>query len=116
MPRKKYNVERIRLFVGDDQEMMQKMVGIFLNNTPKMLGIIRKSLNEKDYHTLQFISHKLKTSIDHFSIETLTSDIRKIEKCAKKEIDLESLPSLIDKLELELQETMAEIKSDFKIT
>ena len=116
MSQKKYKVDRIKAFVGDDTEMLNKMVSIFLENTPYMLIIIRKSLNDKDYPTLQFHAHKLKTSIDHFSIETLTIEVRQIEKYAKEEINLPLLPLLVEKLELELQETMTEIKADFNIS
>ena len=99
MQGKKYNLDRIKSFVGEDQKMMFKMVGIFLDNTPKMLSIIQNSLLEKDYPTLQFHAHKLKTSIDHFSIECLTDEIRQIEKYAKEEVNLDLLPPLIEKLD-----------------
>ena len=85
-----------------------------------MLARIRimaiKSLLEKDYPTLQFHAHKLKTSIDHFSIECLTDEIRQIEKYAKEEVNLELLPPLIKKLETELKKTIIEIKADFHIS
>ncbi len=116
MQQKKYKVDRIKSFVGEDKMMLHKMVDIFLENTPKMLSIIKKSLIDKDYPTLQFNAHKLKTSIDHFSIETLTTEIRQIENYAKEEINLQLLPSLVKKLDLELQETIAEIKADFNIS
>ncbi len=116
MEQKKYHVDRIKAFIGEDQEMLLKMVNIFLDKAPKMLDIIQKSLNEQDYPTLQFHAHKLKTSIDHFSIETLTKEIRQIEDFAKSEISLEELPALIHKLEKELKEAIQEIKSDFKIS
>ena len=116
MQQKRYHIDRIKAFVGEDKEMIDKMVRIFLDNGPKMLSVIQKSLIEKDYKELQFYAHKLKTSIDHFSIKTLTSEIRQIEKYAKDETNLNMLPTLIKKLELELQETIKEIKADFQIT
>ena len=115
MPQQKYHVERIKAFVGDDQEMLEKMVYIFLENAPKMFGLIQTSLAEKDYVTLQFNAHKLKTSVDHFSIETLTKEIRQIENFAKTESNLDQLPELVQLLEKELFETIQEVKTDFKI-
>jgi HPt (histidine-containing phosphotransfer) domain-containing protein len=116
MQQKKYNVDRIKAFVGDDQEMLNKIVKIFLDKTPSMLANIKNCIAEKDFQTVQFVAHKLKTSIDHFSIETITTEIRQIEKYAKEEINLQLLPLLFEKLDLELQETMAEIKADFNIS
>ncbi len=112
---KKYNTKRIIAFTGEDQKMLHKMIMIFLENGPKMLNIIQKSLLIKDYEKLSFHAHKLKTSIDHLSIESLTTEIRQIEKFSKEKINLDLLPGLIRKLNTELQETILEIKQDFNI-
>lgn len=115
MPQQKYDVERIKAFVGEDQEMLKKMVHIFLANTPQILNLIKTSLAKKDYATLQFNAHKLKTSVDHFSIKTLTKEIRQIEDFSKTETNLDQLPQLIELLEKELYEVTQQIKADFKI-
>ena len=112
---KTYSLDRIKAFVGDDQEMLTKLIRIFLENGPQILILIQKSLINKDYKTLAFQAHKLKTSIDNFSIESLISEIRLIENYANNKSNLELLPSLIQKLESELQITMSELKIDFKI-
>lgn len=111
---KTYSLERIKAFIGDDQEMLIKLVKIFLENGPQILSLIQNSLVSKDYQTLTFQAHKLKTSIDHFNIKNLTSEIRLIEDYARNQTHLELLPSLIQKLEQELQVTMHELKIDFK--
>ena len=113
---KKYHTKRIIAFIGDDKEMLHKMITIFLSNGPMMLNIIQESLLIKDYEKLSFYAHKLKTSIDHLSIESLTTEIREIEKYAKDKVNLDLLPALVQKLDKELQETMVEIKQDFNIT
>ena len=112
---KKYNTKRIQAFIGNDQEMLLKMIMIFLENGPKMLSTIQESLLIKDYDKLSFQAHKLKTSIDHLSIESLTTGIRQIEKFSKERINLDLLPGLIRKLDSELQDTISEIKQDFNI-
>jgi HPt (histidine-containing phosphotransfer) domain-containing protein len=112
---KKYHTKRLTAFLGDDKEMLDKMITIFLSNGPMMLNIIQESLLIKDYEKLSFHAHKLKASIDHLSIESLTTEIRQIEKYAKDKISLDLLPGLVQKLEKELQETIVEIKQDFNI-
>jgi len=111
---KTYSLDRIKAFIGDDQEMLIKLIKIFLENGPQILNSIQNSLINQDYRLLAFHAHKLKTSIDHFNIKTVTSEIRLIENYANKKSNLELLPSLIQKLEKELQVTMNELKIDFK--
>lgn len=110
-----YNLSRIKAFIGQDQEMMKKMVDIFLENTPNMLSKIQKGMEAQDLKSVSFYAHKLKSSIDNFSISTLEQDIRDIEKFAKEKINLDQLPQLVHKLIRELNKTMAEIKSDFNL-
>lgn len=112
---KKYKLDRIHAFIGDDEEMLKKMVAIFLKNSPELLSLIQENLKQKDYSKLEFHAHKLKTSIDHFSIESITSEIRQIEKYARERINIDQLPGLIQKLEIELQESIREIKKDFNL-
>ncbi|MBU1014064.1 MAG: Hpt domain-containing protein [Bacteroidetes bacterium] len=111
---KTYSLDRIKAFIGDDQEMLIKLIKIFLENGPQILNSIQNNLINKDYQLLAFHAHKLKTSIDHFNIKAVTSEIRLIEDYAHNKSNLELLPSLIQKLEQELQVTMNELKIDFK--
>ena len=110
---KTYSLDKIKAFIGDDQEMLIKLIRIFVENGPEILNSIKISALKKDYETLAFLAHKLKTSIDHFSIKTLTNEIRLIEKYAGNKINLNLLPSLVQKLEQELQVTINELKKDF---
>lgn len=110
-----YNLVKIKAFIGDDDMVMDKMIGIFLENTPTMLSKIDEGLNQKDYDQVNFYAHKLKSSIDNFNIIQLTKEIRLIEKYAKEKSSLEDLPALVNKLKSVLETVMKEIKIDFKI-
>ena len=110
---KKYNLERIQAFVGEDEEMIKKVVKMFLKNSPQKLKNIKESHKLNDLKKLAFNAHKLKNSIDHFSIEALTTTIREIENYSKSGTHIDLLPSLIQMLEKELKEAINEIKADF---
>lgn len=112
---KKYKLDRILAFIGDDDEMMEKMVDIFLKSAPELVSKIHQNFALKNYTDVAFYAHKLKSSIDHFSIETLTSEIRQIEKYAREKTNLKELPDLIQKLDIELLVVMNQLRTDFKI-
>lgn len=113
MSSKNYNLIKIKAFIGDDDVVMDKMIDIFLENSPIMLSKIQEGLAEGNYEQISFHAHKLKSSIDNFSITQLTDDIRLIEKYAKEKSSLEDLPTLIQNLISVLEIVTAEIKRDF---
>lgn len=114
MSSENYNLIKIKAFIGDDDMVMDKMIGIFLENSPIILSKILEGLESKDYDQVSFYAHKLKSSIDNFSIHQLTDEIRLIEKYAKEKSSLEDLPTLVNKLKIILDDVMKEIKHDFK--
>lgn len=116
MTGKNYNLIKIRAFIGEEEIVMDKMIDIFLENAPVMISKIEEGLEQKDYDQVNFYAHKLKSSIDNFSIIQLTDDIRLIEKYAKEKISLEKLPTLVKKLKLVLESVIKEIKIDFNKT
>jgi len=114
MPYLNYNLTKIRAFIGDDDFVMEKMIDIFLENTPIMISKIEEGLENKDYDQVNFYAHKLKSSIDNLSINQLTDEIRLIEKYAKERSSLGNLPDLINKLKAVIKIVIEEIKIDFK--
>ncbi len=114
MSGKSYNLTKIRAFIGEDEMVMDKMIGIFLENSPIMISKLEEGLEQEDYEQVNFYAHKLKSSIDNFSIIELTDDIRLIEKYAKEKSSLDKLPSLVKNLKLVLEAVIKEIKTDFK--
>lgn len=114
MSTKNYNLSKIRAFIGDDDIVMVKMIGIFLENTPLIISKIEEGLEKKDFDQLSFYAHKLKSSIDNFSIIQLTDDIRLIERYSKERSSIEKLPLLVTKLVSTLKIAMEEIETDLK--
>lgn len=114
MPKENYTLTKIKAFIGDNEMVIDKMIDIFLENSPIMLSKIMEGLETKDYDQVSFQAHKLKSSIDNFSIHQLTDEIRLIEKYAKEKSSLEDLPGLVNKLKIVLEAVMKEIKHDFK--
>ncbi len=113
MSSKNYTLLKIKAFIGDDDMVMDKMIDIFLTNTPTMISKIEEGLAKEDYEQINFHAHKLKSSIDNFCIIQLLEDIRLIEKIAKEKQALDRLPALIQKLKTVLESVMEEIKNDF---
>jgi HPt (histidine-containing phosphotransfer) domain-containing protein len=108
----RYNLSKIKAFIGDDEIVMNELIDLFLKHTPEMVLKIKDGLTKKDYDQVNFYAHKLKSSIDNFSIDELIEDVRTIENNAKKRLSLESLPDLINKLDSVIKDIINEMKKD----
>lgn len=113
MTGKNYNLTKVKAFIGDNEMVLDKMIDIFLTNIPDILNKIDEGMRQEDYDQVSFYAHKLKSSIDNFSIIQLTEDVRTIEKSAKEKKDLDKLPSLVEKLKSVLNSIIQEVKTDF---
>ena len=112
-PAELYNLSKIKAFVGNNKKVIDNIIDIFLHNSPEMLSIINKGFDEKNYNKISFYSHKLKSSIDSFSINELKSEIRLIEKISKEKSNLEELPQLINNLNDTMNRVIQKVKEDF---
>lgn len=95
---KLFNFERLDSYVGNDKEVKEKLIEIFLKTAPEILKTINDSFKKNDFKTMSFYAHKFKSSIDIFNINDLKSDIRDLEKFGKEEIKLDEIPALLEKL------------------
>ena len=112
---KSYSLERIRSFIGNNETALLELAILFVKLAPENLESLKEGLDKKDYDTVGFYAHKLKSSIDSFEIKELMTDIRTIENNAKKRSSVEDLPVLVSKLETVVHTVIREIKKDFKL-
>ena len=113
--RSRYNVNRIKNFIGEDPDMMLDLIKLFLKNTPSDIQNLQQSQKQKDYEKVWYYAHKLKNSVDNFSIEEIQEEIRIIEERAKRRTSLEDIPALINHVVKVLQEIMTVVKKDYQV-
>lgn len=110
----RFNFDRIKDFVGQDNETIVEMINIFLHTVPESLQLLNESFQNKDYRKLSYHAHKLKSSIDLLNIEELTSEIREVENAANKLENMEELPGKVDHLNNVLSELLPEIQAEME--
>ena len=72
---KHFNFERLDAYVGGNEEVKDRLVGIFLRTAPDILKSINDSYKNNDLRTMSFFAHKFKSSIDIFNIEDLKTKL-----------------------------------------
>jgi len=112
---KLYDLSTVKEFVGDDPEQIAGLVMIFLEDVPDMLEKLNDSHSKGDLDQVKFFAHKLKSSIDLFKVDAITSVIRELEEYSKNRTNTETIPVLLDKVNQSLSSTLLQLRDDYKL-
>lgn len=112
MESKMYNLNQVKLFLGDDKQQLGNMITIFLNETPIMLKALNENCESHNYEEVKFYAHKLKSSIDLFQINGLQNDIRILEKLAVEKADPPTIGRYVTGITGTLKVVMKEIEKE----
>ena len=93
-----YSLDLLRDMMSNDEEEVDKMIRIFLDTAPEILSKLNEGLANNDMQQVYLYSHKLKSSIDIFHITELADLIRELEKNSKDKINIENIPTQIEKV------------------
>lgn len=109
---KLYDLTMIREIAHGNDDFVRKMMSLFVDTIPPAIEELKQHLNEKNWHALGAVAHKIKPSIDTMGISSLKDIIRSVEKNGKEMINLEELPELLHQVEDVLTRVINELKSE----
>ncbi|MCF8448972.1 MAG: tetratricopeptide repeat protein [Taibaiella sp.] len=89
------DMQFLRQLTGGNAEKMQKYIGMFLDNAPKLLDSIDKALAIRDFPTIKIAAHSLKPQLSYMGVKEDVSKIFLIEQSAGAPAHFDTLPSLI---------------------
>ncbi|MFL5764065.1 MAG: Hpt domain-containing protein [Bacteroidia bacterium] len=92
------------------EDFIDKMTGIFLEQTPEALENLDKHLAAKDWKALRGTAHKMKSSLSIMGIKELEPVMVKLEDYCDKEINLDQVPALVEQVKHVCREAMEELK------
>ncbi len=96
-----YSLEKLEEISGGDQTFIDKMIDMFVSQTPMELSNIKNHLTNKDFVEMGKVAHKIKPSIDILCIPPMHNDIRMIENFERNEGSLTSdeIEAILKKIE-----------------
>lgn len=104
--RQPLNADTIRAFVieacGGDGEIVQQMVGFFLNSADKLVAEMRTGISETDFAVTRRAAHSLKSGSRMFSAERLSNLCYTAESMAVEERGAD-IRLLLPQIETELR-------------
>lgn len=109
-----FDLSNLKKMVGD-QEVVNRLMKIFLESTPVMLEGLNEGLRNNNYENVAFYAHKMKSSIDILKIKDLDVIVRKIEENVKTNSNMHDIPAMVEKVNLGLEKVFSVIKGELKM-
>jgi DNA-binding response OmpR family regulator len=108
-----YSLDKIKEVASGNDEFIEKMITIFVKNTPNLVQNMHVGLQMGDYDQIYSMAHQLKPSIDLMEIQEIAQVIRNIEECSRNRMDIDSLSDKIDHVDTVLAEVVKQLKIEF---
>ena len=109
---KLYDLSMVEAISGGDRSFTQRMLQLFLDTVPATLADIKSTCDKSEWLALSKHAHKLKSTIDSMNIASLKDVIRAVESKGKTGDDVSSIPSLVEKVLLVMNEVMLQVKKE----
>jgi signal transduction histidine kinase/CheY-like chemotaxis protein/HPt (histidine-containing phosphotransfer) domain-containing protein len=107
-------LENIRALQEDGEEdLLKKIITIFLNDSPERLRELRKAVTSGDAPSINRIAHTLKSSCANLGAMNLSSHFKAMEDMGRKN-SIENTPELLSQIETEFKEVEAALKSELE--
>ena len=84
---------------------------MFLENAPKLLDNIDRSLPLKDYQTIKIAAHSLKPQLSYMGVKEEVSNIFLIEQASGESAHFDTLPDLINNLKRVCSKAFEELRA-----
>jgi len=98
LPEHVTDLQFLTQFTSGNTEKMQKYIGMFLDNAPRLLQTIDQTLMAKDFPALRIAAHSLKPQLSYMGVKEEVSHIFLIEQTANEAVHYEHLLPMVNNL------------------
>jgi HPt (histidine-containing phosphotransfer) domain-containing protein len=113
---KSVDLTYLRSWTKAKTELMMKIIELYLEQTPPLIGKMKQSLADNDWQELQGAAHKLIPSFAIVGMQIEFENItRKIQEYAETEEHLDEIPDLFLKLESACSQACLELTDEYSL-
>ena len=110
LPKKVTDCRFLQSFTGGKQDKMQKYIGMFLENAPKLIAGIEASVASNDLTAVKIAAHSLKPQPSYMGVKEEVSHIFLIEQTAGEQGHASRLPDLVANLKKVCEKAFEELR------
>jgi HPt (histidine-containing phosphotransfer) domain-containing protein len=93
------NLNYLKSMAGDDPEIVQEMIDIFISQVPEFIENLNKFLSQGQYIELGKEAHKAKSSVMIMGMEELSKDMKTLQLATIAGTNVESYSEFVRKFE-----------------
>jgi len=108
-----YDISKLKQITRGDEQFMQKMLELFIKETSNSICELNTALEVKDIKKVQFLAHRMKSTLGNLSIAAAVDIAQKIEKSEWAEQDYPALDELACRFKSIVDEVISSIRSDY---
>lgn len=112
LPDKITDMQFLKQLTNGNAEKMNKYIGMFLENGPRLLENVEQGLTKQDYATVKIAAHSLKPQLSYMGVKEDISHIFLIEQTAGEAAHFDRLPSLVATLKKVCNKAFAELRGE----
>lgn len=112
---KLYDLKNILAVHNDDMDFVKTMAELFIELLPPISKELKTATDKKDFGKMHFNAHKLKASIDLFSVTSIEQIIRKLEEHGKNKVFSNELPKEAEYVNKIINECAKALKQDLQL-
>jgi HPt (histidine-containing phosphotransfer) domain-containing protein len=110
LPNPLYDYAILDRICHSNKEFERQLLGIFVETVPESLQNLKNAWLKRDFPTLLFFAHKLKTTIESLKIEALKEVIKKLENLADQKKDSQETEEAV----FQVYNTLSALLEEFK--
>ena len=109
--KKLFSLSKLEGLSRGKQSFVNKMVDLFIEETPKLLEQLIEANSNQDFDKLSSLAHRMKSSLGMLDANSIHDEIRLLEKYAHEKIHLIEIPKLVQKVTHVCKQIVTELKS-----
>jgi len=111
LPDRVTDMQFLQQFTGGSKDKMNKYIGMFLENAPRLLRQIDEAFAAKDFNNVKIAAHSLKPQLSYMGVKEEVSHIFLIEQTASEAGHSDRLPPLIANLKRVCDKAFTELQA-----
>jgi hypothetical protein len=110
-----YDLKHVIDLARGNNDFVLTLIKIFLDTIPADTRSMAGACKDKKWDSVSKLAHKLKSTIDTMQMTSLKEVIRTIEYDAKHGINIPAIPALVQKVEIVIEKTAQQLRTEFGI-
>lgn len=114
MPKKSYDLQLMVSISRGNNELVQKLIRLFLRNTPGLLSQLEMAYKGGELHRFKELVNEIRPSFGYFCIREVEADLEMAERLAHINFTDKSMGDLIKRIMLNANAVIAELAADLQ--